>query len=273
MFKVLFRITYGLFVALGVILTYNYTDSNIKKAYINEIGLEAISNNEYDVFMPFRYYNINPLYDETITIEEKDIKVLVYEVVYVNIINDEIVIDEGIFFLMHQLDGEPLNKYLSVSILNGEHRKNEYLGIRVEKLPLHIAILQETGSSFLSKAQFIRNGEFDEITGYEIRFEDQMDPEIVKSMSIKETDFTVKEQLITYYESNQLLPDEAFSNIGLAPRHFVDTTKWSLINIAIYMGFATIATIFVFKYEKRRMGRGKPTSGLMKDIERVKSKK
>jgi hypothetical protein len=269
MYKVFFRIVYGIVVALGLILTYNYTDSNIKTAYINEVGAEALEAGAYETFVPNQFYNDQFLYDQTYILEDMTLKVMVYEVVQVYFEKGELVINEGIFFLIHQLEGTPLDSFYSVKFKTAKNTTVEFLGIRIASLPLYTAIIPDTGSSFIGRDYFIKDDQYEVVTNLQVGLELVEEPIIDASLNITNERYQLKQILSNYYENNSQLPETEIGVLSLAPAHIIDTTKWALINMAIYMLVATIVTVFVFTFKKSKLGKKKPTPGLARDLERI----
>jgi hypothetical protein len=269
MYKVFFRIVYGVVVALGLILTYNYTDSSIKTKYINEVGHEALADGAYETFVPNQFYNDQLLYDQTHVLEDMTLKVMLYEVVQIYFDKGELIINEGLFFLVHQLDGTPLDTYYSVNFITAKNTKVEFLGIRIASLPLYTAIISDTGSSYISRDAFIKDDVYEVITKLEIGVEMKTEPIVSTALNITNERYQLKQILSNYYDTNDQLPEAPVGVLHLAPVHIIDTTKQVLINMAIYMFAATIVTVFVFTFKKSKLGKKKPTPGLSKDLERI----
>lgn len=272
MSKAFMRIIYGILISLGLILTYNYTDSNLKQNYINKIGEEALATESYDTFVPNQFFNKNLLYDEIHEVAEMKLKVMLYEVVRVSFVKDEIKIDEGMFFLIHQLGGKPLDDYYAIKLTGAKNTKVEFLGIKITKLPVYTAIIADTASSFLNKDNFVKDDVYEVITSLEIYTEFVEEPILRIGLNITNERYQLKPIILDYYATNNKLPEAPIGNLRLAPIHIIDTVKWVMINMAIYMLVATVLTVFVFTFKKRTLGRKKPTIGVALDLEKIKKR-
>ncbi|MBU1093858.1 MAG: hypothetical protein KKH01_05300 [Firmicutes bacterium] len=269
MIKYINRIIYSLVAALGLMLVFNLTDSYARTLYLEEQGAIALSENDYEYFISVRFYNEVPILETTIIEGERSIDLMIYEVAYIAAINEEYIVNDGLYILMHQTSGADLTDFFTVRILAGTSISEDYMGFKIFSLPLYSAITEDTQSSLIKKSLFEIDGVFQEITQIEI-YQDN-DLFYTVPVSIQDTNFTVKTQIEDYLSANSEAPSEAFGNVSMAPIIHINTTALVLRNIAIYAVIVIVFTILMFRARNKRLGKKDPTEGVKKDLERLET--
>ncbi|PKK96778.1 MAG: hypothetical protein CVV58_04605, partial [Tenericutes bacterium HGW-Tenericutes-3] len=266
MIKYINRIIYSLLVALGLMLVFNLTDSYARTLYLEEEGTIALAEDNYEFFISVRFYNEVPVVDMEFTEGEQTFKLKIYETAYVQIIDDEYIVKDGLYVLMHQTAGADLTDFFTVRLISGTSVTKDYMGIKIFSLPLYSAIEEDTRAPIIKKELFEIDDVFQDITQIEI----YQDTDLFKhiSVSITNQDFTVKDDIEAYILANDQAPDASFDNVSMSPIISINTTPIVLRNIAIYSVVMIGLTVLFFK-AKKKLGRKQPTEGLMKDIERL----
>ncbi|PKK92359.1 MAG: hypothetical protein CVV62_00735 [Tenericutes bacterium HGW-Tenericutes-7] len=269
MIKYINRIIYSLLVALGLMLVFNLTDSYARTLYLEEEGTIALAEDNYEFFISVRFYNEVPVVDMEFTEGEQTFKLKIYETAYVQIIDDEYIVKDGLYVLMHQTAGADLTDFFTVRLISGTSVTKDYMGIKIFSLPLYSAIEEDTRAPIIKKELFEIDDVFQDITQIEI----YQDTDLFKhiSVSITNQDFTVKDDIEAYILANDQAPDASFDNVSMSPIISINTTPIVLRNIAIYSVVMIGLTVLFFK-AKKKLGRKQPTEGLMKDIERLDNK-
>jgi hypothetical protein len=257
--------------AIGLLLTYNFTDSAVRKDVIREAATEALANDDIDFFVPFKYFNADRLYDGIVETEDHTLHVMVYEVVLVStsVTSDEYVFRDGIFFLMEKIEGPKWGEYYSIKVVGSNNQQQEYLGFQLLDFPIYSAMNPDTAVQFIDRSQF-KNGEMIlPITQIDMYLEGMDEPYVSIPVNFINERFTVMDQVVEYYEANGELPEEPFNNVSISTRVEIDSTRWVILAFAIYAFIIGGLTWFVFVRKKKTMGRKKATIGVEKDIERL----
>lgn len=265
------RMIFAFLAAIGLLLTYNFTDSAVRKDVIREAATEALANDDIDFFVPFKYFNADRLYDGIVETEDHTLHVMVYEVVLVStsLTSDEYVFRDGIFFLMEKIEGPKWGEYYSIKVVGSNNQQQEYLGFQLLDFPIYSAMNPDTAVQFIDRSQF-RNGEMVlPITLIDMYLEGMDEPYVSIPVNFTNERFTVMDQVVEYYETNGELPEEPFNNVAISTRVEIDSTRWVILAFAIYAFIIGGLTWFVFVRKKKTMGRKKATIGVEKDIERL----
>ena len=268
MIKYINRILYALVAAIGVLFVYNLTMANVKTKYLMEQGEIALDAGNYEYFISTRFYDETPIYDELHVSGDKTYLIKIYEVAYVKLINEQYIVTDGLFFIMHQQTGELIDGYFNVTFNTESDLKVEYLGFRVLSLPLYSALDQDTASNMVPRYLFIEDLAFQNITGVTLSLGEEVLLDL--TFLIEESEFNIKSELENYILTNNDVPDSAFSNVSYAPIIIIDAKSEVTRNIIIYVVAISLFTFGLFTYRKKRLGKKEPTIGVQKDIEKLK---
>lgn len=269
--KYINRILFAMIAAIGLLLTYNFTDSAVRKDGIRKAATIALENEDLDFFVPFKYYNHVRLLDEVIEAEDHTLHIMVYEVVLVSrsVSSDEFVFRDGIFFLMEKIEGPSWGEYYSINVVASNNQQQEYLGFQLLDFPIYSAMNPDTAVQFIDRSQFKTGDNIMPITNIEMYLEGMEEPYISIPVNFTNERFNVMSQVIDYYETNEELPEEPFGNVSISTRVEIDATRWVILALAIYLLVIGALTAFIFTYKKKTLGRKKATIGVEKDIERL----
>lgn len=265
------RMIFAFLAALGLLLVYNFTDSNVRKTEIKKEAIIALENNNLDFFVPFKYFNSTRLVDEIIETEDHTLHIMVYEVVLVSteVSSNQYVFRDGLFFLMKMIEGPNWGEYYSVRLTASNNRQREYLGFRLLDLPIFSAMNQDTAVQFMDRSQFKSGDSIMPITKVDIFLEGIDEPYVSIPVNFTNERFSVLNQVVNYYDTEGELPNEPFGNVSISERLVINTSKWIYINTGIYLVLIGALTVFIFTYKKKYLGKKKSTIGVQKDIERL----
>lgn len=268
--KYIKRITYAIVIAVGLMLTYSLTDTTTRSKELKKVAEPALLAENYDVFVPSKYYNKVKLTDTVVVTENHKLRLMVYEVAYVteDVFKNEIVRD-GIVFIMHMLEGDTFGKYYGLKVKT-ETSEVEYLGRRVLDLPLYIAIDDETMTPIMDLALFNKDDIYQPIEKIEVYLEGEEDPYVYVDVNYPLEGFYLKEEMEAYHAENDTYPTSDIGHITLAEGLIIQPSKWLLINTILYIVISLGLTIFLFTYQKKKLGRKEPTDNLKRDIEKLK---
>lgn len=265
--KYINRILYAIGIALGLIFVYNLSDSYARTLELQTRGKEALESEDYAAFTPTRYYNPTPLFDETISSSGVVYQVKIYEVAYIRLLENELIVVDGIHVLMIQEEGPLQSEFFQVEFVQ-EDRTIDYVGYRYFDLPVYSVMNAETASMFARRDIFYNPSlTFDPIIGFNVYQDDQVLFEV--SLDIQEDDFVIKSELEDYILANNDAPSDDDLHYALSPEVVIDTKPIVIRNLIIYVVFSTIITYVIFKYRNQRLGRKDPTEGLKKDLDRL----
>lgn len=267
MIKYINRIIYSLVLALGLMIVFNLTDSYARTLYLEEQGAIALAANDYEYFISVRFYNALPVVEQTIIEGNRTLDLIIYEVAYISLVDDVFTVHDGLYMLMHQIEGDDLTDFFTVRISSGTTISEDYMGFKIFSLPLYSAITEDTQSSLVKKELFEIDNVFQDITQIEIYQENDLFTTIF--LSITEADFTVKSDLESYIATFGQAPKDSFDDVSMAPIVHIDTTSIVLRNIAIYSVIVIALTILAFRIRNKRLGKKEPTIGLKQDLERL----
>jgi len=269
--KYLRRIVYGLVVAVGLMLTFSLTDSYTRSKALKAVAEPALINEDYDLFVPTKYYNKTPLTDSIVTVNEHKLRILVYEVSFLGEdINKNPVVRQGIAFMMHMLEGKTFGNYYGVKVKTVDDIEVEYLGRRYLDLPFYIAINDQTMTPIMDLELFNdEEGIYSPINRVEVYLEGMEEPYASVEVNYIIENFHVKEELEDYYNTNQVYPETSTGNISITEGKKIESSPWVLINMIIYIIISIALTIFIFTFKKKKLGRKEPTIGVKQDIKRL----
>ena len=262
------RILYALIAALGLMFVYNLTVANVKTTYLREQGQIELDAGHYTYFISTRFYDETPIFDETMMNLTNTYHVLVYEVAYVKRINEQYLVTDGLFFIMHQTEGTPVEGYFDVFFTTESDIEVQYLGFRVLDFPLYSALDQDTEANMVPRSLFVQNNVFQNVTGLKLSLGDDIILEV--PLLITDAEFNVKSEIESYIATHDEVPSEAFGNVSYAPVIVIDTQKQVILNLSIYVVSVTLLTIGVFTYQKKRLGKKEPTEGVQRDVQKLK---
>lgn len=268
--KIIRRIFYALAVSVGMMLVYSLTDSHVKTVALEAAGQDAIEQEDWAYFLPVRYYHSEPLLDQTVVQNGRELRILLYEVAYVGPKDGETFpVTDGLAVLIFQESGDPLAEYFQVVLTTDQETEVTDLGYQLLDFPLYSVLEEDSTSPMFAKSRFFREG-----SGYAnpVLMEFVQNGETVLSLplSLDLSAFSLKDELDSYLLAHSEPPAENSGPIAVVERLEIDST-WPVIrNLILYAVAVVGLTIFIFTYRRRRLGHQPPTPGLETDLNRLK---
>ena len=263
------RFLFALAAAMGLYLVFNMSHAYVVTTYLQSEGAQAIEREDYAFFISARYHHQDLIVDDVVTFDDKTFVVKVYNVANIMTLTEGYLVVEGFFVLMHQIEGEPLREPFTalVSSADGEIEQR-YMGINLGGLPMYTFIIAETQSTIINKNLFTREGVYYDIDQITL----QKDEEVmgVIHVFLQESDLKLREQLEGYLLEHDATPRASFGTVVYAPVIAIDSSPVVIRNVIIYLLAILLLTILLFYVKSKYMGRGKPTPGVQKDLEKLK---
>lgn len=271
MIKYINRIIYALLAALGLMLVFNLSESYVISNFLIAEGEKALEENRMEFFMPSRYYFETPIQNFEFSEDGYTFQILIYEVARIQIVDDEYVVSDGIFFLMNQLAGEDLANIFEVEYLNDETIINTYVGSKQFTLPLYTTYQKSDKRTILLKDDFLVDNDYLDLTSVKIYQGEEL--KFTIPVSVDFDTFTIKTQIENYLVTNDDTPKDPFGTVAITPYvEYEDTNHVIVRNIIIYFVSISLITVLLFKYKNKQLGRKKATQGLKQDIEKLHKK-
>lgn len=256
------RIVYALVVALGLMLVFNIVDSQVRSKVLQEQGLQAIAEGDFDRLLAVRFYHPTKLVDTMFSIDDATFEMYVYDAAYVRIVDQQFVVYGGITILFHQTSGTPLTEPFNIRYLAGDETVANHMGFQIVKLPMYSGVDPETLSALVKKDDLNSP-----LTAMTLMRNDAAIATI--PVSIASTDLTVHQAIEDYIAVNGNVPKTSFDNVGVTPTMAIDTSLYVVFYAALYLIAVVIATYLFFVRKKRKLGRVQPTDGVLKDIHNI----
>ncbi len=263
------RFLFALAAAMGLYLVFNMSHAYVVTTYLQTEGAKAIEREDYAFFISARYHDEDLVFDDVLTFDDKTFVVKVYNVANIMTLIEGYLVVEGFFVLMHQIEGEPLREPFAalVSSTDGDIEQR-YTGINLGGLPMYTFIIAETQSTIINKNLFIREGVFYDIDQITIRKDDE-DIGVI-NLLLQEGDLKLRDPLEGYLLEHDSVPKASFETVVYAPVIDIDSSSVVIRNVIIYLLVVLLLTILLFYVKSKYMGRGKPTPGVQRDLEKLK---
>jgi len=273
MIKYINKIILVLLAGLGLLTTYNLSEAHVISSYLEKEGRKALENEDYTFFMPSRYYNENILADFTHTENDSSFQIKIYEVARIMAYEEGLEVEDGIFLLIEQLSGTPLLYTFDVDFVSDDDLIISYFGKRQLSLPLYATIQGQTERTILLKDDFYdeETDAYLPLTSIRIYENDELSFDIPVLIDFES--FVIKNQIISYMETNDEAPNEAFLSVSITPVISpYDTNQIILRNMIIYVSFVILMTFVIYGKRNKRLGRKRATEGLQTDVDKLKEK-
>lgn len=266
--KIFNRILFALVAAVGLYLVMDLSNERVVNNYINEVGIEALENTDYDFFVSARYFHQTPLYDDTLNIAPYTFLIKVYNVANIIETDDGYDVIEGFQVVLHQTDGPILQPPFAGRIITDDiDVVIEYIGLKINDLPVYTFVTGVPRATFFNASLFMVNDTYKKPISLEIVQGDT----VLGSypLLIEETDYQLEPLLETYIDTFDAVPDESFGDVGYAVVIDIDSSALVIRNAIIYIVVIAIITVLLFVREKKQMGRKKATEGLKQDVQKL----
>jgi hypothetical protein len=273
MIKYIYRFVLILLAGLGLLTTYNLTEAYVISGYLTREGEKALLDENYDFFLPSRYYNQNLLVDTVFSHEDTTLKIKIYEVARIMIYEEGLQVEDGIFLLIEQVSGTDLHYTFDIEFISNDDLVIEYFGKKQFTLPLYITMQGGTERTVLLKEDFYNeeNDVYLPLTSIKIYQNKVLSFEIPVTIDFNQ--FVIRDQIQSYLDLHDEAPEEAAENYSIAPVIKIEDTKGFILrNMIIYVATIIVLTVVFFRYKNNRLGKKKATEGLQKDVKKIYEK-
>ncbi|AUD66084.1 hypothetical protein BK011_10430 [Tenericutes bacterium MZ-XQ] len=266
--KIVNRIIYGLIVAVGLMLVATITDEYFRSREVLAITEETLQNETYTDLISSAYFNDTPVYEETVTINNNEYLIIIYNAAHVTNTDSGLLAIEGFQFLMIQKSGTHLPEFFDVKVKSGDDIEVTYTGFNLYNQGLYAVFHPDTQGSLIMRREFIKDGMFIDID----QFVFEKDGEILLTLDINLTEemLTVGSTLQTYLDENNIAPNADIDGVTYKEPLIIDVQNKVIRNVVIYLVLVIIGYILIFMRKKKTLGKDQATEGLKKDIERLK---
>jgi hypothetical protein len=269
--KIVNRVIYGLIVALGLMLVATITDEYFRSREIIVIAKEILEDQSYTDLISSAYYHETPLYEQTITQNENEFLVLIYQAAHITQSNDELIVLEGFQILVIQKDGNFLPEYYDVVVYAAQDIEISYTGFNLYNQGIYALFDPDTQGSLILQNYFLKDDVFQTIE--HIVFSKEGEILLNVDVSLTEDLLTIDEDLETYIAQNNKAPEEDIEGVNYKMPLIIDVQNKVIRNVVIYLTIVSIIYYLLFIRQPKTLGRSKATEGLKKDIDRLKTNK
>jgi len=264
--RVFGRLLYALLVVGFFLLTFQFSIMQMRDAYYEDVFGQSLTDEDSTLPDYYYFYASLPDYhkeDPLISIDEDGYEIRAYEIARASIEDDTLSVDENLFFIVYHPDSEKLLDLDRLRIVNGNTAEqiDIYLG-RYHGLDVLVSIDPQTSYYLVEKESI------DFSLNYtHLQMIDYDNEAIIESaFNLSEDDFTIQENLQTFYNDYESLPTEddldQLMDRNIYPKEQNVTTNYYVVDkyihiLGIWMGVYFIALIFTtyfifFKKKKRQ---------------------
>lgn len=265
--KIVNRIIFGLVAALGLMLIISITDEYYRSRAVIEIVTEKLENKAYVDLISAAYYDKTPVFEGTITDEDKEYLVLIYQAAHVTKSTTGFIVLDGFQLLIIQKSGTLLPEYFDVIVDAKSEIKHTYTGFNMYNLGLYSIFNPETQGSLLLRNDFEKEDIFQDIS--KISFVKKEETILEFNVNLTKDLFTITEPLETYISLNSEAPKENITGVDYNNPIVINVRDKSIRNSVIYLVAIVGVYYLVFVRQRKTLGRVKASQGLKKDIDRI----
>lgn len=269
--KIVNRIIYGLIVAVGLMLVATITDEYYRSREVLAITEETLDNQAYTDFISSAYFSEIPVFEQTLSIDNNEYLVLVYNAAHITESNDELLAIEGFQFLMIQKSGTHLPEFFDVKVQSGEDFEVVYTGFNLYNQGLYAIYHPDTQGSLIMRRQFTEDDVFQDIDS--IVFEKDGEVLLTLDIDLTEDMLTVGALLQSYLDANNEVPTVNIEGVNYKEPLVIDVQNFVIRNVIIYLVVVVIGYVLIFMRKKKTLGKEQATENLKKDIERLQNDK
>ncbi|HKL47539.1 MAG TPA: hypothetical protein VJ878_02630 [Candidatus Izemoplasmatales bacterium] len=260
--RVFGRILYAM-LAVGLFLgALLISISLMRKQYFSDVFGGSLTNQTSELPEFYYFYASLPDYHQKeplFSIDDAGYQIRAYEVAMTEMVEDDLDVEEYIYFIVYHDRVEALDQVDRIRISNGLVRDQIDINlIRYQDLDILVSVDSATSKYLYEKSQFEFTNNYDQLL-----LLDSNDILILESaLQLSDSDFIIKTALENYHATNGSLPDESdidqLNGIGVQDQDIlnnfsvVDDYLYILgIVMGIYFLILIFSTYFIF-FKKRK---------------------
>lgn len=262
--KVFGRFLYAL-LAVGIFLwTFQLSIMDMRTAYYEDVFGGSLVDQSSDLPEFYYFYATLPGYhndEAVISFDQDGFLVRGYEIALTSIEDDVLEIEEGIIFIVYNLDPEQLQGVDKLLITSNDARDQIEVELgRYHNLDILVSMDPNTSSYLFNKEDIDFSLNYSKVS--------LVDPNYIRVtesvFTLSNDDFIIKDKLLAYYDAYSVLPDEETisdlntPNINIQDQEITDNSyvvdeyiSIMGIYLGIYLLVLVVTTYFVF-FKKRK---------------------
>lgn len=251
--------------AVGVFLAaLTYSISLMRQAYIDDVFGGSLVDESSELPEFYYFYSSLPDYhkkEPIVSVDESGYKVRIYEIARTEVEDEALLVDEYFFALVYNEDIDELYDVEYLRISNGTVADQVDISfIQYQELDILVSVDQATTMYLIEKDQLDLSKGYDEL----FLMNANNDVLIESAFTIDESDFTIKENLESFYDESERLPEtDDFplndSDIAIQDQDIVNNFKvvddyLHILGIVmgIYFVLLIFSTYFIFFRKKKK---------------------
>lgn len=269
--KLVNRIMFGLIIAVGLMLVYTITDEYYRSREIMAIASQKLEDKEYQDLISSAYYDETPVFEETITQNNKEFLVLIYQAAHVTDTSTGLLVLDGFQLLVVQNSGEMLPEYFDVFVNAESDIEVSYTGFNLYNLGFYSVFDPDTQGSLFLRNYFEKDGIYQTINQITFSKDDMTILDI--EVDLTESLFTLKTPLENYINLNDEAPKSDILGANYNTPFIIDIRDKVTRNVVIYLAIAMTTYYLIFIRQRKTLGRDKMSEGLKKDVDKLNNAK
>lgn len=265
------RIMFGLIITVGLMLVYSITDEYYRSREIVEIAAEKLENQDYQGLISAAYYDETPVYEETITQNDKEFLVIIYQAAHITDTTNGLLVLEGFQLLVVQKSGDMLPEYFDVLVSTDSDLEVSYTGFNLYNLGLYSVFDPDTQGSLFLRNYFEKDDVFQTITHVTF-LKDEVEIFDIE-VELTESLYTLKTPLENYINENDDVPSTDIDGVNYNAPLIINVRDKVTRNVAIYLVVVLTSYYFLFIRQRKTLGRDKMSEGLKKDVDKLNNAK
>ncbi|BCR36861.1 hypothetical protein [Mariniplasma anaerobium] len=269
--KLVNRIMFGLIITVGLMLVYSITDEYYRSREIVDIAAEKLENQEYQDLISAAYYDETPVFEQTVTQNDKEFLVLIYQAAHITDTTNGLLVLEGFQLLVVQKSGEMLPEYFDVLVSADSDVEVSYTGFNLYNLGLYSAFDPDTQGSLFLRNYFEKDDVFQTIT--HITFSKDEVEIFDIEVELTESLYTLKTPLDNYINEYDEVPLTDIDGVSYNAPIIINVRDKVTRNVVIYLVVVLTSYYLLFIRQRKTLGRDKMSEGLKKDVDKLNNAK
>ncbi len=269
--KIVNRVIFGLIIAIGLMLVASITDEYYRSREIVDIATQKLEDQKYEELISAAYYDQTPVFEQTITQDDSEFLVLIYQAAHVNSTDGILSVLDGFQLLVIQNSGEMFPEYFDVLVSTTSDLEVSYTGFNLYNLGLYSVFNPDTQGSLFLRSYFEENEVYQTIN--KITFTKEGIQIFEVDVELTEDLLTLKTPLQAYVDLHQEGPSTDIEGVNYNIPIIISIRDKVIRNLVIYLVVVMVAYYFIFVKQPKTLGKDKMSQGLKKDVEKLNNAK